>query len=34
VKVVESGGSFLAGDESGDSGQDGVEVLAAAEVAG
>jgi hypothetical protein len=32
VRVVGSWGSFLAGDQSGDRTQDGVEVLASAEV--
>ena len=32
VKVVESGGSFLAGDQSGDRAQDRVQVLASAQV--
>jgi hypothetical protein len=33
VKLVGSWGSFLAGDQSGDRGQDGVQVFASAEVA-
>jgi hypothetical protein len=33
VKLIRSWGSFLAGDESGDPWQDGVEVFASAEVA-
>ena len=34
VKLIRSWGSFLAGDQSGDCGQDGVEVVASAEVSG
>jgi hypothetical protein len=34
VQSIRAGGSFLAGDQAGDCGQDRVEVLASAEVSG